>query len=147
MLFYPNLNSAAEKSRKLALRWRGPFQVLKRIPGSPNIYAVGDHNNKNIQVVNVRRMRKWYRLPAELAPPTEEASRSEQDSKRREPNDQTSYDVDCLMGKKKWKNTTYYLVRWSNDNGNTYDPTWEPEHLIDKQLVEHYESLHKHFRR
>jgi hypothetical protein len=67
LLHYPSMASE-DPSRKLALHWRGPFRVLGTIQGSPNIFRIGDDNNKDVQIVNVRRMVKYHTLPAELQP-------------------------------------------------------------------------------
>jgi transposase InsO family protein len=146
LLHYPTMASG-QPSRKLALHWRGPYRVLGTIQGSPNIYRVGDDNNKDIQVVNVRRMRKYYTLPPELQlepTPAPNASKG-QELKANEPRDEATneWELECLMGKRKRKGVTFYLVRW---RGN-WDPTWEPASNIPPDIIEDYERLTSGFQR
>ena len=136
--------------------------------GAPNIYVVGDDNNKDIQVVNVRRLRKYTKMPPHLLPQEphpdtstreDEISESPGSSAKNFNKDQNiinqhqRWHVDCLMGKKKVKGTIYYLVRWANsvdpitNELQSFDPTWEPEENIDPELVDDYERLTSGFRR
>lgn len=154
LLHFPNI--PATQSRKLTLHWRGPYTVLKRFEDSPNMYCVGDESNRDIQVVNVRRMRKYFNLPSYLTPPSpgphsaeNKATHVEDDSDAK-PNQEFDWTVECLMDKKRRKGITYYLVRWAGVDQNTkqpYDPSWEPEHHISQDLVDDYERLRAKFRR
>jgi hypothetical protein len=139
-------------STKLELHWRGPYEVLRRVQGAPNIYCVGDANNKDVHMVNVRRMRKYHTLPADLLP--QASGRPASDGKANNevdpPRDGHQWEVDCLMGKKKAKGVLYYLVRWSGidrQTGEPYDPTWEPAHNIAPDLIQDYERLTSGFKR
>ena len=174
LLHFPS--TSPQQSRKLGLHWRGPYRILREIANSPNIFVVGDDNNKEVQVVNVRRLRKFHRLPLHLTPTphdqreatstsaadsaisgqigTESKSDGPEDLQQQETSNASDqeerWEVDCLMNKRKRQGRTYYLVKWAGVDPEThepYDPSWEPEEHIAKDLIDDYERLSAGFRR
>lgn len=162
-LHYPNAHSP-DKSQKLSLKWRGPFKIVRRIEGS-KVYVIADAFNRDLQTVNVARIKKLHNLPKDLLPepqrrgagprapssaPTAVDDASARTGTQAPAPDAPEYEVDCLRGRRRRGSVTYYLVQWAGVDPETQEPyaaSWQPSEFISQPLIDEYEELVRGFRR
>jgi hypothetical protein len=162
-LHYPNAHSP-DKGHKLSLQWRGPYRIVRRIEGS-KVYVIADAYNRDLQTVNVARIKKFHNLPKDLLPepqrpraapdapssaptPVDDVSASAGTHVRA--SDSPEYEVDCLRGRRTRNGVKYYLVQWAGVDPKTQQPyaaSWQPSELISQPLIDEYEDLVRGFRR
>jgi hypothetical protein len=162
LLHFPR-GHTEDPDNKLSVPWRGPYNVVRRMPDS-NVYVIADDNNKEIQLVHAQRLVRYFSLPPHLLPqptqkiqpdarpdpPAQSGASSASSNTLGQASDKPAWEVDCLRGRRKRAGVTYYLVQWAGvdpTSNQPYAPTWEPAELISQDLIDEFERLHRGFRR
>lgn len=64
----------------------------------------------------------------------EEESEEEESRAESQETSDTEYEVEKLLQSKRIKGNLFYLVQWKPINGKTFEPTWEPQANVSREL-------------
>ena len=117
-----NLRSPTDVSRKLTPKWAGPFRIIEKVGNvAYKLKLPQSLLDKNVHdVFNVNKLHKYnprqiiYKDGNELLPPGPELIEGEYE-----------WEVESIVGKRKYRNTNMYLVHWKG--WNRYHDSWELE--------------------